>query len=336
VDRLHAAAQKIGGGLDPARPATRAFGRVWAVASGSGGVGRSTFVAALGSRLLERGHSVCLVDADASGPSLAALLDVEGGAVETPWKGGALSVRRSSVHARLTVVSGGPPTGSDPSRSAGKRLQKSIEGLEADSVVVDLPAGTSEVAMDLWLAADNPVLVTVPERMPLEATARLLARVFARRVEPWLARRFGASVARDCLAEGWDRCAGRPGTWMRSVAQVAGVDADELAQCGSNKPIHLVLNRARRGDDVDVGHALVTAAGHGLGIDLKFRAVLPEDDESWIRARRNQGGAPGQPGDLLSDEVDDFLRRMELGQDVAQPGDWKASLKEAAQHAVGG
>jgi len=217
-----------------------------------------------------------------------------------------------------------------------KRLRKSIQELETDQIVVDLPAGTSEVAMDLWLGADQPVLVAVPERMPLEATARLLARVFARRAEPWLARRFGAAKARAFLAEGWDRSAGRPGTWMRSTAQVAGVSVDALSSCGSNKPIYLVLNRARRGDDVDVGHALVTAAGHGLGIDLKFRAVLPEDDESWIRARRNQGAAPGQPGDLLSSEIDDFLGRMELGQDVAQPGDWRGSLKEAARHAVGG
>jgi len=311
-------------------------GRVWAIASGSGGVGRSTLTAALGARLLRQGNDVCLVDADCSGPSLAALLDVEGGGVESPWNGGSLSVRRSSIHSRLTVVAGGPPTGSDPSRSAAKRLRASIEQLSADEIVVDLPAGTSDVAMDLWLGVEHPVLVTVPERMPLEATARLLARVFARRVEPWLARRFGATQARTFLAEGWDRCAGRPGTWMRSTAQVAGVSADDLANCGSSKPIHLVLNRARRGDDVDVGHALVTAAGHGLGIDLKFRAVLPEDDESWIRARRNKGGAPGQPGDLLSAEIDDFLNRMESGRDVAQPGDWRGALKEAAQHAVGG
>jgi hypothetical protein len=27
---------------------------------------------------------------------------------------------------------------------------------------------------------------------------------------------------------------------------------------------------------------------------------------------------------------------MESGRDVAQPGDWRGALKEAAQHAVGG
>jgi len=211
-----------------------------------------------------------------------------------------------------------------------------VNGLSAEKVVIDLPAGSSDVAMDLWLASDVPVLVTVPERMPLEATARLLARVFARRAEPWLARRFGAARSREVMAQAWDECAGRPGTWLRSVARLAGIAPEELSNAGDSKSIHLVLNRARRGDDVDVGHALVTAAGHGLGIDLKFRGVLPEDDESWIRARRNQGGAPGQSGDLLAAEVDDFLQRMALDQDIARPGDWQGSLREAARFAAGG
>ena len=106
------------------------------------------------------------------------------------------------------------------------------------------------------------------------SSARLLARVFARKAEPWLARRVGASKARSLLSEAWDRCAGRTGTWMRSVAQLAEVDPAELAACAGRSPVYLVLNRARRGDDVDVGHALVTAAGHGLGIDLRFRAAF--------------------------------------------------------------
>lgn len=309
---------------------------VWAVASGSGGVGRSTLVAALGSRLLHRGEDVCLVDADSGSPSLAALLDVEGGGSSSPWSGAPLEPRRSSLHSRLSVVSSGPPTLGDPSRSAGRRLREAIDGLSASQVVLDLPSGSGDVAMDLWLSADHPLLVTVPERLPLEATARLLARVFARQAEPWLARRLGTARAREVMAEAWDRCAGRSGTWMRTVAQLADVSVESLSSCAGRKPIHLVLNRARRGDDVDVGHALVVAAGHGLGIDLKFRAVLPEDDEGWIRARRNQGAAPGRSGDLLSMEIDDFLSRMDEETDVPQPGDWRGNLREAALHAAGG
>lgn len=217
----------------------------------------------------------------------------------------------------------------DPSRRACRQLREQIDNLDFGRVVIDLPAGTHDAALDLWLDADQPVIVAVPERLPLEATARLLARTFARLVGPWLSRRLGAERSREVMAEAWDACAGRTGTWMRSVARVGGIDADELAARAGRKPLFLVLNRVRRGDDVDVGHALVTAAGHGLGLDLRFRAVIPFEDEGWIRARRSGGAAPGR-ADLLGAEIDDLLARMDEDVDVPSAGNWRWSLREAA------
>lgn len=262
------------------------------------------------------------------------MLDVPASSGSSPWANSDLLPERSPAHAELRVVPGASPVDGDPSRRACKALLNRIDSLTDDRVVLDLPAGTHDAALDLWLAADHPLLVAVPERLPLEATARLLARVFARLVSPWLARQLGADAARQVLAEAWDRCAGRTGTWMRSVARVADIDPDELARRAGRKQIYLVLNRVRRGDDIDVGHALVTAAGHGLGLDLRFRAVLPHEDQGWIRARRTGGATPGQR-DLLGDEVDDLLDRMEENVDVPAPGDWRWSLREAATAAGG-
>jgi MinD-like ATPase involved in chromosome partitioning or flagellar assembly len=309
-------------------------GRVWAVASGSGGVGRSTLAAVLGLRFVHRGHEVCLVDADWTGPSLASMLDLEAGSSRSPWSA---ELRPESVaeHADLRLVAGPPPMTGDPSRRACRQLLERLAAAAETRVVLDLPAGTHDAALDLWLGADVPLLVTVPERLPLEATARLLSRVAARLLTPWLARRIGAHAAHEALAEGWERSNGRTGTWMRSVARVAGVPVDELMRPMGRKPLFLVVNRVRRGDDVDVGHALVTAAGHGLGLDLRFRGVVPFDDEGWIRSRRRASAAAGREGDLLGEEVDDLLDRMDEDVDVPRPGDWRWSLMEAARAASG-
>jgi len=290
--------------------------------------------ACLGSRLVHRGHRVCLVDADWTGPSLASMLDVPATNARSPWAESELMPERSPAHAELRVVPGSPPVMGDPSRKAAKGLLHRLAELSDDRVVIDLPAGTNDAALDLWLAADHPILVAVPERLPLEATARLLARVFARAVTPWLARQVGAEGAKELLAEAWEECAGRTGTWMRTIARLADVEPEELARRAGKKRLYLVLNRVRRGDDIDVGHALVTAAGHGLGLDLRFRAVLPHEDQGWIRARRTGGATPGQR-DLLGDEVDDLLDRMEEDVDVPAPGDWRWSLREAATAAGG-
>lgn len=313
------------------RASDAAAGRVWAVASGSGGVGRTTLAGVLAARMVRQGHRVCAVDGDWTGSGLASLLGVEEPGLGV-WQDGTPSV--SSEHAELQVLAGGAPMDGDPTRRAAASLQRTLAGLQAERVLLDLPAGASDVTLDLWLAADTPLLVTVPERLPMDATARLLARVFARLVTPWLARRVGAGRARAVLQDAWRDCGGRPAGWRRAVARRAEVDVDALGARAAKKPLFLVLNRVRRGDDVDVGHALATAARDGLGLDLRFRAVLPFDDEGWIRARR-KAAVPGGAADLLGMEVDDLLRRMARDEDVASPGSWRWSLQQAAAAAGG-
>ena len=302
------------------------------MASGSGGVGRSTLAGVLAARMVRQGHRVCAVDADWTGAGLTGLLGLHS-AGPGAWQDGA--AEPSPEHPELVVLGGGAPLDGDPSRRAAARLSKRLESMDVDRVLVDLPAGSSDVALDLWLAADRPMLVTAPERMPLEATGRLLARVFARLVSPWLARTLGAAAARAALQEAWLACGGRPAGWLRAVARQAGVDANALSARAGRKPLYLVLNRARRGDDVDVGHALTTAGRDGLGLDLHFRAVLPFEDEGWIRARRKTV-ATGGAADLLGMEVDDLLRRMARDEDVAQAGSWRWSLQQAAAAAGAG
>ncbi len=301
-------------------------GRLWAVASGSGGVGRTTLTGVLAARMVRQGHRVCAVDADWTGSGLAGLLGVDAAGPGT-WQGGAAEA--SPEHPELQVLGGGAPVEGDPSRRAAVRLQAELATMAADRVLIDLPAGSSDVALDLWLAADTPMLVAVPERLPLQATGRLLARVFARLVTPWLGRKLGTRPARAAMKDAWQACGARPAGWLRAVARQTGLAPEDLAARAGRKPLYLVLNRARRGDDVDVGHTLTTAGRDGLGLDLRFRAVLPFEEDGWIRSRRRSVAAGGA-ADLLGMEVDDLLRRMARDEDVAHPGSWRWSLQQAA------
>jgi MinD-like ATPase involved in chromosome partitioning or flagellar assembly len=309
--------------------------RTWAFASGSGGVGRSTLAVTLGARLVRRGRTTCLVDGDWTGPTLGTLLEVS--TPRASWSGGdAFQSLATAVHDELELVPGPGPTATDPSRRDASRLWENIGALSHDEVLVDLPGGAHDAALDVWLASDFPLLVAVPERLPLEATARLLGRVFARLARPWLARRLGAVRADEVLDRAWVECGGRTGTWMRATARLAGLSVDDLAAHVGGRSLYLVMNRVRRGDDIDVGHALVTAAGHGLGIDLRFRAALPWDEDAWIRARRRSVGAGAAAGDVLGTELDETLQRMDDGVDLPTRGGWRADLSALAKLAQEG
>ncbi len=233
-------------------------------------------------------------------------------------------------HQDLSILRGAPPAMASPSREQCLRLLERLYELPHKQLVLDLPAGVHDSALELWLKTDFPVLLAIPERLPLEATARLLARVFALQATPWLQQRLGLEQSRAVLNQAWRECLGRTGTWMRTVARLAQLEADELAAHVGSKPIHLVLNRLRCAEDVDIGHALVTAAGHGLGLDLRFRAALPFHEEGWIGARRPTGAGNWLSGGnscLFTEEIDEFLERMSNEAEVPQPGSWRWQLR---------
>lgn len=306
-------------------------GRTWAIASASGGAGRSTLSAMLGSRLVNSGFTTCIVDADWTSPMMAPMLGLPAGSTSSIWQADSpLHVERSPAHQDLSLVVGASPSTNSPSSVQCGQLLERIKELPHKQIVLDLPSGCHDNALDLWLGSDFPILVIVPERLPLEATARLLARVFARHAFPTLSEQLGPDEARALLDTAWNECLGRTGTWMRTVARMAQLHPDDLADKVSNRPIHLVLNRLRRAEDIDVGHALVTAAGHGLGLDLRFRAALPYQDEGWIGARRLSASLDpvvGGNSALLKEEVDELLERMSSDTEVPQPGSWRWNLQ---------
>lgn len=110
--------------------------------------------------------------------------------------------------------------------------------------------------------------------------------------------------------------------WIRRYRDNAAGEA-ELS------PLHLVLNRVRRGDDVEVGHAIARAA-RDVGVPLSFVGVLPWDDAAWIRARRAATAPPLAEDAPFGYEIDEMLDRVEQQQEVPAPGPWREELETAA------
>jgi ATP-binding protein involved in chromosome partitioning len=147
--------------------------RVVAVASGKGGVGKSTVAANLAIALAAKGFSVGLLDADIYGPSqqlmTGATDEIEGDEsgriypVEAP--GGVM------------VMSFGFLVDTDqPVIWRGPMLQKALEQFfgdvewgELDYLVVDLPPGTGDVALTLCqnVPLAGTIIVTTPQDVAL-------------------------------------------------------------------------------------------------------------------------------------------------------------------------
>jgi len=172
-----------------ARETARAMGRgpaqlpgiakIVAVASGKGGVGKSTVAANLAVALAERGLTVGLLDADIYGPSVPVMFGVrrsEAGASDAD--GRFLPVLRHGVKLvsmGFFVAEGAPLIWRGPMLSkALNQFLRDVAWGDLDVLVIDLPPGTGDVQMTVTgsVALDGGVIVTTPQDVALADVER--------------------------------------------------------------------------------------------------------------------------------------------------------------------
>ncbi len=145
---------------------------VLAVASGKGGVGKSTLSANIAVALSRAGARVGLLDADIYGPSVPTLLNLKGHRLEGE-DGMILPAERDG----LKVLSIGFMLEDDsPVIWRGPMLMKALEQFlhgtkwgELDYLVIDLPPGTGDVQLSLvqMTPVAGAIIVTTPQDLAL-------------------------------------------------------------------------------------------------------------------------------------------------------------------------
>jgi ATP-binding protein involved in chromosome partitioning len=154
--------------------------RVLAVASGKGGVGKSTVAVNLAAAFAARGLSVGLLDADVYGPSLPTMLGMTG---KPEYRDGMMEphlvhgLRAMSVglltKAEDAMIWRGPMA----SQALTQMLTQTRWGTEdapLDLLVVDLPPGTGDVQLTLVQKTplDGVVIVSTPQEVALADARR--------------------------------------------------------------------------------------------------------------------------------------------------------------------
>jgi ATP-binding protein involved in chromosome partitioning len=158
--------------LDPAT-------RVIAVASGKGGVGKSTLTANLAAALADRGDRVGILDADVYGHSIPHMLGVE----QRPVVVDTMIV--PPVRGDLKLMSiGFFLEDNAPVMWRGPMLHRALEQFlsdvhwgELDTLVVDMPPGTGDVAISLGqlLPRAEALVVTTPQPAAQQVAVRAAA-----------------------------------------------------------------------------------------------------------------------------------------------------------------
>ncbi|MEC5289482.1 Mrp/NBP35 family ATP-binding protein [Aurantimonas sp. C2-6-R+9] len=156
----------------PAKAGVPGIGAIIAVASGKGGVGKSTTSVNLALGLQANGLKVGILDADIYGPSMPRLLHISGrpqtvsGRILKPMEGYGLKVMSMGflVDEETPMIWRGPMV-----ISALTQMLREVEWGELDVLVVDMPPGTGDA--QLTMAQNVPlagaVIVSTPQDLAL-------------------------------------------------------------------------------------------------------------------------------------------------------------------------
>lgn len=153
--------------------------RIYAVASGKGGVGKSTVTANLAASLAAQGQRVGILDADVWGHSIPQLFGVRG----NPAVVGGVMLPHRAHGVALMSVGFLVPEG-QPVVWRGPMLHKALEQFltdvawgELDVLLLDLPPGTGDITLSLLELVPDAALVavTTPQAAARDVAARVVA-----------------------------------------------------------------------------------------------------------------------------------------------------------------
>jgi ATP-binding protein involved in chromosome partitioning len=163
--------------------------RVVAIASGKGGVGKSSVTVNLAMALAERGLTVGVLDADIGGFSIPRMLGLEGRVDAEKDAGGRVRITPlikdvGERGGRLKVVSMGSIEGAEEDQAImlrGLMLNRAVQHFledvrwgDLDYLFLDMPPGTSDIQMGLarMMPRTEMIIVTTPSVAAQKVAAR--------------------------------------------------------------------------------------------------------------------------------------------------------------------
>ena len=222
-----------------------------AVASGKGGVGKSTVSVNLAVALAQSGATVGLLDADITGPNIPLMMGLEG-QPKASANNKITPLERYGVKAisiQFFVPEGQPIVWRGPLvGGAIQQFLRDVDWGELDYLVIDLPPGTSDAQLTLAQAVpiSGAVLVTTPQEVSLADVGKALA-MFQRMSVPvlGLVENMTAFVCPHCneVTELFGRGGGERFAAAHDLEYLGGIPLDITVRQGGDVGVPAVAQR---------------------------------------------------------------------------------------------
>lgn len=267
--------------------------KLWVVASGKGGVGKTFVSSSLGMTLSKLGHSVVIVDLDLSGANIHTALGLQPSHMNVRHFFEGVKTLQELViptpFPHLSYVQGfwDSWTPTDFSYAQVHTLLPEIKKLRADYVIVDLGAGALEAHLELFKAADEKFLITTPEPTSIEKTYRFIEAYMCHSLrENSTPDAYGNMIS--TLRNHRQRTLQKPFSFRSYLKDQTGLHYD-FFEALSTTPVRLVMNTSRSQSNCDLGHSIRSVCNKYYDLGIDYLGAIDFDNAVWqsIRAREH-------------------------------------------------
>jgi flagellar biosynthesis protein FlhG len=267
-----------------AGPAPARGPRVWAVASGKGGVGKSLISSSLGLALSRQGKRVVLVDLDLGGANLHTCLGVANPKLTlSNFIDGGQRQISDFIHpipeTKLGLISGADDglEIANLKHFQKQKILRNLTNIDTDYVILDLGAGTSFNTLDFFLRAERGIVTVVPDPTSIENTYRFLKCVLTRRLReaPEQTRKLVTRVL--SMRRDEQQKIRTLAALMTALQQLHPDHARRLQDVFDRQKLHVIVNQVIEPTDTELGSSMVMVCGKYFGQKLDYLGYLNHD-----------------------------------------------------------
>lgn len=289
--------------------------RLLAVGGGRGGVGKSLIAQNIAVYFAQLGKSVALVDCDPTGTNMHTQFGLTALAHPMPLDGTPDELMKALVSTSVPGLSilPGPHDAIEPPLQlrAGRKSRwlARLKALPVDYLVINVGPGHGHLAVDVMLAADFAICVTVPEPPAIEATYRFVRAAYRRRLRRSLIKdRFRLSVVDRAIKD-----IGSLPSPLTLITALTKIDRGlaELAWAEAQRMrLYLAVNQTRVRTDLELAASMSALCQRHYGVALDELGWVESDDTVWLSVRRRKPLLVDSPTSKAARNIERIARRV--------------------------
>jgi len=257
---------------------------IWAVGGGKGGTGKSFLTSSMATCLALQGKPTILLDADLGGANLHNFLGMirpkrsltDFFERKTPLRD--VIVRTDIANLQLITGSIGSLEPESISFAQKQKLFRHIKALNADTILIDLGAGTHFNTLDSFLLADKMIVVTVPEITAIENMYQFIKSVYYRKLN----NIFKTYNLKTLVEDTWENRSAHNIHSLKDLVNHLKLGSDTIngifEREMSDFVVHIIMNEVRTSRDILIGDNLKRVCMNVLGMRVLYSGYTSYDE----------------------------------------------------------